>query len=101
MPTIADAGEDDLPGILAIYNDVIARTTAVYQEEPVTLDNRRAWFASRRVQGYPVLAARDETGVVGFASPSATFASGPATGTRSSTRSTSERTAAARAWDGA
>jgi len=68
MPTTADAGEEDLPGILAIYNDVIARTTAVYQEEPVTLDNRRAWLGSRRAQGFPVLAARDETGVLGFAS---------------------------------
>jgi len=68
MHTVADAGEDDLPGILAIYNEVIAHSTAVYQEEPVSLENRRAWLQARAAQGFPVLAARDPTGVVGFAS---------------------------------
>ena len=68
MHTVADAGEDDLPGILAIYNEVIAHSTAVYQEEPVSLENRRAWLQARAAQGFPVLVARDPTGVVGFAS---------------------------------
>lgn len=65
---IVDAAEDDLPGILAIYNQVIATSTAVYQEEPVTLDNRRSWLQGRLALGYPVLVARDESGVLGFAS---------------------------------
>ena len=30
---VRDAGEDDVPGILAIYNDVIATSTAVYRED--------------------------------------------------------------------
>ena len=68
MPLIADATEHDLPGILAIFNDVIAHTTAVYREEPVALDERRAWMASRTAVGYPVVVARDDTGVLGFAS---------------------------------
>jgi L-amino acid N-acyltransferase len=68
MPLISDATEDDLPGILAIFNDVIANTTAVYREHPVTLDERRTWMASRLAEGYPVLVARDANSVVGFAS---------------------------------
>ena len=52
---IADATEADLSGILAIYNEVIARTTAVYSNEPVTLENRFEWWSGRVVHGYPVL----------------------------------------------
>ena len=65
---IRDAREDDLPGLLAIYNEVIAASTAVYADELVTLENRRSWWEARIAQGYPVLVAADSTGVVGFAS---------------------------------
>jgi L-amino acid N-acyltransferase len=65
---IRDAGAGDLPGILAIYNDVIATSTAVYAEQPVTLDDRVAWWNVRVAQGYPVLVAADDSGVAGFAS---------------------------------
>jgi GNAT superfamily N-acetyltransferase len=34
MPNLRAASEADLPGILAIYNDVIATSTAVYTAEP-------------------------------------------------------------------
>ena len=37
MDQIRGALVEDLPGILAIYNDVIATSTAVYREEPATL----------------------------------------------------------------
>lgn len=65
---IRDAGSDDLPAILAIYNDVIATSTAVYSDTPATLDDRMAWWCARAGQGYPVLVATDATGVIGFAS---------------------------------
>jgi len=68
MSVLADATEADLPGILAIFNDVIARTTAVWREEPVTLEERKAWMQARQAQGYPVLVAREGGTVVGFAS---------------------------------
>jgi phosphinothricin acetyltransferase len=63
---IRDAREDDLPALLAIYNEVIATSTAVYSSVPVTLEDRRAWWQARIALGYPVLVARDESGVVGF-----------------------------------
>ena len=65
--TIEDLVEADLPGLLAIYNDVIATSTAVYSDRPTTLEERRDWWRARQRQGYPLLVARDESGVVGFA----------------------------------
>jgi phosphinothricin acetyltransferase len=72
MIPLRAATEADLPGILAIYNEVIANTTAVYAETPVTLEDRRRWFQARRAQGYPVLVSvateAGEDRVTGFAS---------------------------------
>ena len=68
MVHIRDAGDEDLPGLLAIYNDIIATSTAVYREAPATLDERREWLHAHAAQGYPVLVAADESGVAGFAS---------------------------------
>ena len=68
MPSVRAANEADLPGILAIYNDVIATSTAVYTSQPSTLEERRAWFAARYAQGFPVLVAVDSREVLGFAS---------------------------------
>src|SRR5215216_4974858 len=66
--TIRDASTDDVPGILAIYNDVIATSAAVYRDDPATLDDRLQWFDARQAQGYPVLVATDGAGILGFAS---------------------------------
>ena len=69
MPTVRDATEADLPGILAIYNEVIATSTAVFSDRLVTLEERQAWFAARAGQGYPVLVAVGGDGsVLGCAS---------------------------------
>lgn len=65
---IRDAREEDLAGILAIYNDVVATSTAIYSDRPSTLEDRRTWWQTRTSLGYPVLVAVDETGVIGFAS---------------------------------
>lgn len=56
---VRTAAEADLPGMLAIYNEIIRSSTVVYTEEEATLDDRRAWLANRTAQGYPVLAATD------------------------------------------
>jgi phosphinothricin acetyltransferase len=59
---IRDALPADLPGILDIYNDAVRNTTAIWNETPVDLANRQAWFEARAQQGYPILVAVDETG---------------------------------------
>jgi L-amino acid N-acyltransferase len=65
---IRDATAADLPGIVAIYNEVIANSTAIYSYLPVTLADRQQWWQARTAQGYPVLVAADFSGVRGFAS---------------------------------
>lgn len=65
---IRDATHADLPGILAIYNEVIATSTAVYAFEPVTLEDRAAWLAARQARQFPVLVAMEADEVLGFAS---------------------------------
>ena len=65
---IRDATNADLPAILAIYNDVVTNTTAIYDERPSTFDERQAWFDGRRRNGLPVLVAELDREVVGFSS---------------------------------
>ena len=64
---LREARAEDLPGLVAIYNDVIANSTAVYSSQPVTLEERQQWWQARRAQGYPLLIAQDAQGVAGFA----------------------------------
>jgi len=65
---VRPAAPEDLLGILAIYNHVIAMTTAVYSREPATLEERQAWFEGRQKAGYPVLVAAEGKNVLGFSS---------------------------------
>jgi L-amino acid N-acyltransferase len=65
---VRDAGEDDVPAILAIANEVVATSAAIWRDDPETLDERLAWFRRRTAAGYPVLVATDASGVGGFAS---------------------------------
>lgn len=66
--TIRPATEADLPAILAIYNEVIANTTAVYSYVPHTLEMRRQWFDERCAADRPVIIAERNAEVVGFGS---------------------------------
>jgi len=68
MTQVRDARQADLPSLLAIYNDVIATSTAVYRDEPATLEDRQQWWAARVGQGYPVLVATERDALIGFAS---------------------------------
>lgn len=65
---IRQATEADLPGITAIFNDVIRISTAIYADNPVDLADRHAWFEARRQAGYPVLVTMEAGEVAGFAS---------------------------------
>ncbi len=68
MPEIRDATEADLPAILAITNQAIAETTAVWNNTPSTLEARGTWMRDRQARGFPVLVAADGADVLGFAS---------------------------------
>ena len=64
---IRDATAQDLPSMLAIYNDVVATSTAIYREEPMPPGEYEQWWRARVAQGYPVLVALSADEVVGFA----------------------------------
>ena len=66
--TIRDAAQADLHGIMDIYNDAVANTTAIWNETLVDIDNRRAWFEARKERGFPVLVAEFDETVAGYAS---------------------------------
>jgi L-amino acid N-acyltransferase len=70
IATVREAAESDLPAILAIYNEVIATSTAVYALEPSTIEDRWTWFSSRCANGFPVLIAANTVSndIIGFAS---------------------------------
>ena len=57
----------DLPEVLAIYNDIILTSTAVYINEPQTLQEKKKWYTERNLAGYPLLVYEEEGEVAGFA----------------------------------
>jgi phosphinothricin acetyltransferase len=65
---IRDAREADLASMLAIYNDAVLTTTAVYDYKPRSSEQQASWFQAKREQNLPVLVAEDGEMVVGFAS---------------------------------
>ncbi|WP_425350229.1 N-acetyltransferase family protein [Phyllobacterium phragmitis] len=68
MPRIRHATEADLPAILAIYNDAVEHTTAIWNEKLVDLEDRRAWLKTRNESGFPVLVAERDGRTIGYAS---------------------------------
>jgi L-amino acid N-acyltransferase YncA len=68
MVTIGNASHQDLPEILAIYNEVIRNSTAVFSELEYTPERGRDWFDGKTSSGFPFIVARNDSGVVGFAS---------------------------------
>lgn len=61
---IRPATRADLPGILEIYNDAVLHTTATYDYDPRTLEQRTQWFEEREREEYPIFVALDDAGTV-------------------------------------
>jgi phosphinothricin acetyltransferase len=64
---IRKATHNDIPQMLGIYNDLILHTTAVYSNEPHTIQMRTEWFETKQQQGFPVYVAAQEDIILGFA----------------------------------
>ncbi|MFB9327813.1 GNAT family N-acetyltransferase [Paenibacillus aurantiacus] len=64
---IREATGHDLDGILEIYNEAIANTTAVYDYKVHTLEDRKRWLEKKQKDGYPVLVFEKNNQVAGFA----------------------------------
>lgn len=58
--TIRHATPNDINAITAIYNDAVLTTTAIWNETPVSIDNRLSWLSQRQKAGFPVLVASDD-----------------------------------------
>ncbi|QMV18588.1 GNAT family N-acetyltransferase [Granulicella sp. 5B5] len=65
---LRDAVAADIEAVTAIYNAVLLSSTAIYNDTPVTLEDRLAYWQSRVAQGYPLLVAVDDEGaILGYA----------------------------------
>jgi phosphinothricin acetyltransferase len=55
--------------ILAILNDAIVNSTALYDYRPRSPDNMVSWFEAKEQKNFPVIGVEDESGgLMGFAS---------------------------------
>lgn len=64
---IREANENDLKDILEIYNDAILNTTAVYDYQAHTLEQRKLWYQMKLEENFPVLVYEEDNKVIGFA----------------------------------
>ena len=66
MLNIRPATEQDITAITEIYNDAIANTTATFDTEPKTIEDRLLWFRAHD-QLHPVIVAVIDDDVIGWA----------------------------------
>jgi phosphinothricin acetyltransferase len=65
---IRDARADDLPRIVAIYNEAIPGRRATADTEPISLDSRRSWFQEHTPARRPLWVVERRGHVVGWLS---------------------------------
>ncbi len=63
---VRDAGEDDLPAILDIYNNAVLNETSIWNDDISDLAERRAWWQARVSRGFPVYVADVDGAVAGY-----------------------------------
>jgi len=66
MIRIASAG--DLPAIVEIYNHAVTQRFATADLRPVTVDERRGWFADHEPSAYPIHVFDEDGMVIGWCS---------------------------------
>lgn len=67
MVKIRTAVLEDLPEILAIYNEAVRTTTATFDLEEQTLEERFKWF-SKYGERYPLIVADHDKKIIGYCS---------------------------------
>ncbi|MCE7063707.1 GNAT family N-acetyltransferase [Dyadobacter sp. CY326] len=65
---IRSAAPKDLPSLLEIINHAILHTTAIYDYEPRTMDQQKAWLEQMFNDGMPVIVAERQGEVIGYGS---------------------------------
>ena len=71
VATIRTATLDDLPAIVAIYNEAVADRFATADLEPATVQDRVGWLAAHDERTHPVYVAEEEGAIAGWCSLSA------------------------------
>jgi len=64
---IRQAVDADLDAILAIHNEAIAASTAIWTDAVVPRSDREEWLAARTAAGDPVLVAIEQDTLAGYA----------------------------------
>jgi L-amino acid N-acyltransferase YncA len=64
---VRNAIEPDLQRITDIYNEVLTTSTAIFNDRPALVEERREYWKSRVQQGYPLLVAVEGDTVLGYA----------------------------------
>jgi phosphinothricin acetyltransferase len=65
---IRRATDADLDAILAIHNQAIKTSLAIWTDDPVDRADREAWFAIHAAAGWPIFVAEIDGDVAGYAS---------------------------------
>jgi phosphinothricin acetyltransferase len=65
--TIRPAEIGDVPAITDIYNHAVLNSTATFDTEPKSIEDREEWFREHGTR-YPVIVAESGNNVLGFAS---------------------------------
>jgi phosphinothricin acetyltransferase len=69
MKLVPGAHQRHSRAILAIFNEAIANSTALYDYKPRTDADMQTWFDAKELRNYPVICAENDSGeLLGFAS---------------------------------
>lgn len=70
MPKLIECDFDrHAAAIMAIFNDAIQNSTALYEYKPRTLDTMRKWFDTKAAGNYPIIGIENDSGeLLAFAS---------------------------------
>jgi len=63
-----DAGQEDLPRIVAIYNTTIASRMVTADTSPVTVESRQKWFDEHSPSTRPLWLVEEENNILGWVS---------------------------------
>jgi L-amino acid N-acyltransferase YncA len=67
MEVVQCSAKAHAAAILDIFNEAIAHSTALYEYQPRTAQNMRAWFAEKKAGRFPVIGMEQAGALLGFA----------------------------------
>lgn len=65
---IRNAVLPDIAQITEIYNSIVLTSTAIYNDQPTSAEERADWWLRRIEQGFPVIVAAEDSSILGYGS---------------------------------